>query len=128
MAPDPVSRGATPTDVQARMVASGCRPSAVASSSETSASAAAASFDPQALPAVMENPSISGCSGGSAATFASDVVALGCSSAVNSTTEPSRRVTLIGKISSAKRPVAVASTARWWERTAQASICSLLIP
>ena len=55
----PVDAGSTPTDAHARTVASAGSPRR----SLATASTAAPSLAPQALPAVIENPSISGCNG-----------------------------------------------------------------
>ena len=90
--------------------------------------AAAPSLAPQALPAVMLNPSISGCSGLSDASFSMLVLRRGCSSTANVTVVPSRRSTSIGKISSAKLPASMPATARWCDRSAQASISSRVTP
>ena len=90
--------------------------------------AAAPSLAPAALPAVMLNPSISGCSGFSDASFSRLVSRLGCSSTAKVTVDPSRRVTSMGRISSSKLPASMAATARWCDRRAQASISSRVTP
>ncbi len=84
---------------------------------------AAASFAPQALPAVILNPSISGWRGFSDASFSSDVSRRGCSS-----TEKSPCGVSIGITSSAKRPSSIARTALRCERSAHASISSRVTP
>lgn len=76
----------------------------------------------------MENPSISGCSTFSAASFPALVSRRGCSSVSKTETAPSRPVTRTGTISSANRPSSMARTARSWERSAQASISSRVSP
>ena len=86
-------------------------------------STAAPSLAPQALPAVMEKPSISGCSGLSAASFSMVVSRRGCSSTENSPCGVS-----IGTISSLKRPSSIAAIALRCDRSAHASISSRLTP
>ena len=86
-------------------------------------STAAPSLAPQALPAVIEKPSISGCSGLSAANFSMLVSRRGCSSTANSPCGVS-----IGTISSLKRPSSMAAIALRCDRNAQASISSRLTP
>ena len=76
----------------------------------------------------MLNPSISGWSTLSDASFSSVVSRRGCSSTANVTDVPSRRVTSMGTISSTKPPASMAAIARWCERRAQASISSRLTP
>ena len=90
--------------------------------------AAAPSLAPAALPAVMLNPSISGCSGFSEASFSRLVSRRGCSSTAKVIVVPSRRFTSRGTISSSKLPASMAATARWCERRAQASISSRVTP
>ena len=75
--------------------------------------AAAPSFTPAELPAVMLKPSISGCSGLSDASLSRVELRLGCSSAAKVNRVPSRRATSRGKISSAKLPASIPATARW---------------
>ncbi len=58
--------------------------------------AAAPSLAPAALPAVMLNPSISGCSGFSEASFSRLVSRLGCSSTAKVTVVPVPAVDLEG--------------------------------
>ena len=57
-----------------------------------------------------------------------DVSRRGCSSTSKVNVVPSRRVTSIGKISSAKAPLSMPATARWCERRAQASRSSRVRP
>ena len=90
--------------------------------------AAAPSFTPAELPAVMLKPSISGCSGFSDASLVRLEVRLGCSSTAKVNRVPSRRVTSMGTISSAKLPASIPATARIWERNAHASISSRVMP
>lgn len=104
----PVSAGSTPTDAQDRTVASTGSLSAAAVRSLATTRAAAPSLPPQALPAVMLKPSISGCSGLSAASFSNDVSRRGCSSTENSPCGVSR-----GTSSASKRPSSMARTAFW---------------
>ncbi|AMD55400.1 hypothetical protein ATO49_20135 [Mycolicibacterium fortuitum subsp. fortuitum DSM 46621 = ATCC 6841 = JCM 6387] len=115
----PVEAGSTPTDAQDLMVARAGSPSL----SLAMASTAAASFAPHALPAVMENPSISGCSGLSAASFSSVVSRRGCSSVSNSPCG-----VRIGTISSLNRPSSIAAMALRCELSAHWSISSRLTP
>ena len=111
----PVRAGSTPTDAHARTVASGASPRAAARSADATHTAAAPSLSPAELPAVMEKPSISGWSGGSAAIFSSVLDRRGCSSTAQTRVSPAL-VTVMGTISSTKRPSSMAATARWWER------------
>jgi hypothetical protein len=60
----------------------------------------------------MENPSISGCSTLSAASFSTVVSRRGCSSTENSVTEPSGWVIFSGTISSTNLPASMAAMAR----------------
>ena len=93
-------------------MASGARPWSAAKPSEVSTTAAAASLTPEAFPAVMENPSISGCRTFNEASFSMEVPRRGCSSTSKTTADPSLVVTLIGTISLAKRPSSMAAMAR----------------
>ena len=72
-------------------------------------------MSPAELPAVMEKPSISGCRGGNDAIFSSVLERRGCSSVSHVRVSPAL-VTVIGTISSTKRPPSMAATARWWDR------------
>ncbi len=83
---------------------------------------------PLALPAVIEKPSISGCSTLRAASFSAVESRRGCSSTLKSTTEPSSCWIFSGRISSRNLPASIAAMARWCDRAAQASISSRLIP
>jgi hypothetical protein len=98
----PVKAGSTPTDAHDRTVASAGRPSR----SLAMVSAAAPSLAPQALPAVIEKPSISGCSGLSPASFSRLVSRRGCSSVSKTPCGVS-----IATISSLKRPSSIAAMA-----------------
>jgi hypothetical protein len=64
------------------------------------------------LPAVIENPSISGCSTGRAARRSNVVSRRGNSSIAKSSTVPSGRVTFKGRISSVNLPASIAAIAR----------------
>src|SRR6266571_1043426 len=119
----PVSAGSTPTEAQDRTVARAGRPRRSRSRSLATTRAAAPSLAPQALPAVMLNPSISGCSGFSEASFSRFVSRRGCSS-----TEKSPCAVWIGTISASKRPSSMAAIALRCERSAHASISSRLTP
>ena len=127
-APRPVSFGSTAAEAQALTEPSTFSPADRAKSSSASVSAAAASLVPLLLPAVMENPSISGCSTFSDASFSRLVSRRGCSSTLNSTSASSRPLIFNGTISSTKAPLSIAAIARWCERNAHASISSRLIP
>ena len=96
----------------------------MAKSESTITIAAAPSLSPDELPAVMLKPSISGCSGVSAASFSIVLPRRGCSSVAKVTVSPSRRFTSIGKISSSNLPLSIASTARTCDCHAQWSISS----
>lgn len=71
----------------------------------------------------MLNPSISGCSGFSPASFSNDVSLRGCSS-----TEKSPCGVSMGTISASKRPSSMARTAFRCERSAHASISARETP
>lgn len=124
----PVSTGSTPTLAQERIVARGVRPCSAASAASATRTAAAPSFTPLELPAVMEKPSISGWSAFRAASLAMLVSRRGCSSTSKTEADPSRPTTLTGMISPANRPSSTARTARSCERSAQASISSREMP
>jgi hypothetical protein len=84
---------------------------------------------PDALPAVIENPGISGCSTGSAASLSSVVSRRGCSSTSNTRVSPFPPCpgvtdTSTAKISSRNRPSSVAAIARWCEWYAHSSCSS----
>ena len=120
----PVRTGSTPTDAQPRTTPSGVSPREDATSAEVSTIADAASLMPEELPAVMENPSISGCSTFSPASRSMEVFRRGCSSVSKTISVPVAVRTLSGTISAVNRPASIAATARWCERSAHASISS----
>src|SRR5690606_22833199 len=120
----PVRTGSTPTEAHDLITARTGRPCSSAYSAEVTTTAAAASLRPEELPAVMLNPGISGWSGLRAASFSAVVPRRGCSSVSNTVREPSGRVTRSGTISSVNRPSSIAWTARWWLRSAHASMSS----
>ena len=124
----PIRAGSVAVAAQARTTASASRSLSAASSLETTMTAAAASFMPLALPAVMEKSSISGWSGLSEASFSRVVPRRGCSSVSKVTVVPSAWRAWTGTISSLNAPASMAATARWWERNAQASISSRVRP
>src|SRR4029453_5740063 len=62
------------------------------------------------------------------ASFSRDVSRRGCSSTAKVVVDPSRRFTSRGKISSTKLPWSLPATARWCERSAQASISCRVTP
>ena len=120
-------RHARPTPRPARRrAARGPRPRPPPRSARTSA--APPSLTPDALPAVMLKPGISGWMGLSEASFSRLLVRRGCSSTAKVVVVPSRRVTSSGTTSSSKLPLSMAATARWCERNAQASISSRVTP
>ena len=108
-----------PTDAQDRTYPSAGRPSR----SLATTSAAAPSLAPQAFPAVMLKPSISGCSTFSLASFSMLVSRRGCSSTAKRPCGVS-----MGTISSLNRPSSMAWIACWWLRRAHASMSSLVTP
>ena len=126
-APGRCARGPRPpTPTPARWRAARARGLGQAASATTRA--AAPSLIPAALPAVMLNPSISGCSGLSDGQLLHARGPAGVLVDGERALVPSRPVTSIGKISSAKLPASMAATARWCERSAQASISSRVTP
>ena len=102
--------------------ASGVMPSSAALTSLITTTAAAPSLSGQQFPAVTVPSGRN--TGLSAATFSIVVPGLGPSSAL--TTEPSGRVT--GVISRCQKPLAMAFSARFCERTPNSSCCSREMP
>ena len=123
----PVSSGSTPTEAQDRITAIGSMPSRSAKAALVIATAADASFTPEELPAVMLNPSISGCMGLRAASLSMSVPRRGCSSTENVNFSPALLAST-AKISSVNAPLSMPATARSWDRRAQASISSRVMP
>ena len=124
----PVRTGSTPTDAQPLTTPSGVSPCAAATSAEVRTTADAASLMPEELPAVMENPGISGCSTLSPASRSMEVLRRGCSSVSKTISAPAAVRTLSGTISAANRPSSIAAIARRWERSAHSSISSRETP
>ena len=105
-------------------VASACRRSFFAHSSEATTRAPAPSFTPGALPAVCE-PSFTKI-GGSLASCSSEVSRRGASS-TSTTVSPFLDLTVTGTISSGSRPSSVALVASSWLRRANLSMSGRVI-
>ncbi len=116
--PKPMIRGATPATAAATMRARGVRPCRFAASSEAISVAHAPSLTPEALPAVTVP---SGRTMALSLASASSVVSRGCSSRATTIGSPFFAGIVTGTISSARRPAAIAASARSWLRSANAS-------
>ena len=104
------------------MRASGFRPRPAARSAVITSSAAAPSFNPDALAAVTV-PSLANA-GRSPAIESSVVPAFGYSSCANATGSPFRYGIMTGTISSTNRPAFCAASALFWLATANSSCCA----
>ena len=111
-APMPITRGATPALAAPMMRANGLRAYFSTDFSEAISKAAAPSLTPEELPAVTV-PSLRK-SVGNFASFSTVVPARGCSSFATNEVSPFFCGTGTAMISSAKRPLSCALTARAW--------------
>ena len=122
----PMTSGATPAEPPSRIRARGARPYFSTAASEATTMAEAPSFRVEALPAVTTEPPFT--TGRSPARTSAVVPGRGPSSVSTTVWAPFFPVTVTGTVSSAKRPAAIAASARSCERTANASQSSREVP
>ena len=123
--PMPMIFGSTPACAYDTNRASGFSPRRSASARSISTSAAAASFRPEALPAVTEPPSF--LNAGLSLLMSSSLASMRTCSSVSNITVPLRPTSGTGTICSLKRPCAMACCARRWLSSAASSCCARLM-